>query len=81
MQITAFWRKVQSGIALLSERLLSSKNPAVQNVQLWDGRQYNQWQYKYEAKYFNNCMVTDESRPEALFEHLGKGPGEPWKHR
>ena len=27
------------------------------------------------------CMVTAESRPEPLTEHLGKGPGQPWEHR
>jgi len=27
------------------------------------------------------CMGTVESRPEALVEHLGKGPGQLWEHR
>jgi len=26
-------------------------------------------------------MVTVESWPEPLIEHLGKGPGQPWEHR
>ena len=29
----------------------------------------------------NYCMVTAESWPEPLIEHLGKGPGQPWEHR
>jgi len=28
-----------------------------------------------------SCMGTAESQPEGLIEHLGKGPGQPWKHR
>ena len=27
------------------------------------------------------CMVTAESWPEPLIEHLGKGPNQPWEHR
>ncbi len=26
-------------------------------------------------------MVTVDSRPEPLIEHLGKGPGQLWEHR
>jgi len=40
------------------------------------------------VKWFNEqkelmhiCMGNAESWPEPLIEHLGKGPGQPWKHR
>jgi len=29
----------------------------------------------------NECMVTVESQPEPLIEHLGEGLGQPWEHR
>ena len=29
----------------------------------------------------NKCVVTVESKPEALIEHLGKGPRQPCEHR
>jgi len=29
----------------------------------------------------SKCMGTAESGPEAVMEHLGKGPGQPWEHR
>jgi len=31
------------------------------------------------ADVLGRCVV--EPQPEALMEHLGKGPGQPWEHR
>jgi len=28
----------------------------------------------------HSCMQTVESQPKTLIDHLGKGPGQPWKH-
>ena len=36
--------------------------------------------YSYQIVLYM-CMVTVESQPEPLIEHVGKGPGQPWEHR
>ena len=37
--------------------------------------------FKVELDDLKRCMVTVESRPEPLIEHLGKGPGQLWEYR